>query len=78
MAQISTVIPIDHHFAIHEIETNPSDEPQAVTLLELIDAVSEVSESEEEVVATVSHMLNSGRVRLTGNFRDTPIAQFCG
>jgi len=78
MPQASTVIPIDHHLAIHEIETNPSDEPQAVTLLELIDAVSEVSESEQEVVATVAHMLNSGRVRLSGNFRDTPVAKLCG
>jgi hypothetical protein len=78
MAFVSTVIPIDHHPAIHEIDTNFDEEPQSVTLLELIDAVSEVSDTEQEVVATVSYMLNSGRVRLAGSFRDTPITKLCG
>ena len=63
---------------IHEIQTNPSDEPQPVTLLGLIEAVSEASESEQEVLATVTYMLNSGRVRLTGSFRDTPVTKLCG
>jgi len=78
MAYASTVIPIDHQPAIHEIDTRHSDEPQSLTLLELIDAVSEVSDSEQEVVATVTYMLNSGRVRLAGNFRDMPATQLCG
>ncbi len=42
------------------------------TLLELVQAVSEVSESDREVVATVRSLLRSGRVRLTGTFRDDP------
>ena len=39
-------------------------------------AVSEVTEDEREVVATVMHMLRSGRVRLSGTFRNTPIDIF--
>jgi hypothetical protein len=78
MNQTNIAIPVDHFPAIHEIPTNPSDEPQSVTLLELIEAVSEVSESEREVLATVTYMLNSGRVRLSGSFCDTPITKLCG
>ena len=69
---------VSHFSAIHEIRTNPSGEPQPVTLLELIAAVSEVSESEQETLATVTYMLNSGRVRLSGSFRDTPVTKLCG
>ena len=78
MGQTSIAIPVDHFPAIHEIQTNPSDEPQRVTLLELIEAVSEVSESEREILATVTYMLTSGRIRLSGSFRDTPADKLCG
>ncbi|MFK7896940.1 MAG: hypothetical protein AB8G23_13940 [Myxococcota bacterium] len=79
MAQPSTRVPVDHHLAVHAIDTEvAAPEPSSLTLLELIDAVSEVSENEQEVIATVQHMLSSGRVRLSGNFRDEPIAQLCG
>jgi hypothetical protein len=44
-----------------------------VTLWELVWAVSQVADNEREVVATVAHMLDSGSVRLCGNFRDCPI-----
>ena len=40
------------------------DEP--VTLFDLLEAVGEVTEDEQEIVATVLHMLESGRVRLCG------------
>ena len=53
------------------------DEPESVTLLELVRAVSEVTDDEREVVATVRHMLLSGRVRLCGNFRNTAPKDFC-
>ncbi len=43
--------------------------PVETTLLDLVQAVSEVAQSEAEVVATVHQMLRSGRVRLTGSFR---------
>jgi hypothetical protein len=37
-----------------------------LTLLDLIQAVSEVAANEREVLATVAHLINSGRVRLCG------------
>ncbi len=40
-----------------------------VTMYELVSAVSEHAQSEEEVVATVVHMVNSGLVVLDGRFR---------
>ena len=43
--------------------------PRDTTLLELVRAIGEVTDDEREVVATVRHMLDSGRVRLCGNFR---------
>jgi len=39
------------------------------TLLDLVTAVSEVSRTEAEVIATVVHLVNSGEVTLCGNFR---------
>lgn len=77
MGQAITRIPVDHHAAVHEIELQPTDEPRKLTLLELIKAVSEVSDDEDEVVATVTYMLHSGRVRLAGNFRDMPVDEIC-
>jgi hypothetical protein len=40
-----------------------------VTLLELVSAVAEHARSEVETIATVVWMVNSGCVRLCGNFR---------
>ena len=45
----------------------------AYTLLELVQSVGEVTSSDQEVVATVIHMLRSGRVRLCGSFCNEPI-----
>ena len=39
-----------------------------VTMLDLVTAVSEFADSDAEVVATVAYMVNSGSVRLCGNF----------
>lgn len=50
--------------------------PCQCTLLELVQAIGEVTEDDREVVATVIHLLESGQVRLCGNFRDQPIDQF--
>jgi hypothetical protein len=41
----------------------------AVTLLELVTAVTRHAETDDEVVATVVWLVNSGAVRLCGNFR---------
>jgi hypothetical protein len=42
---------------------------QDITLLDLVVAVSEHTKTEAEVIATVVHLVNSGIVRLCGNFR---------
>jgi hypothetical protein len=49
---------------------------QDYTLLELVEAIAEVTDDDREVVATVLHMLASGRVRLCGNFRNEPVESF--
>jgi hypothetical protein len=51
-------------------------EARSTTLLALVRAVSEVTQDEREVVATILHMLRSGEVRLCGNFRNHPIEDF--
>jgi len=43
---------------------------QNMTLLDLVKAVSEHAPSEAEVIATVVYLVNSGQVRLCGNFKD--------
>jgi hypothetical protein len=43
------------------------------TMLELVSCISEVTPDDREVVATVVALVNSGRVRLTGNFRGARI-----
>jgi hypothetical protein len=50
--------------------------PRVTTLLELVRTLNEVTDDEREVVATVLWMLQSGHVRLCGNFRDAPIEDF--
>jgi len=39
-----------------------------VTLRDLVTAVSDCAQSENEIVATVVHMINSGQVRLSGSY----------
>jgi hypothetical protein len=38
------------------------------TLLELIQSVNAFTENDREVAVVVAHLVNSGRVRLRGNF----------
>ena len=40
-----------------------------MTLLDLVNAVSRYARSEAEVIATIVHLVNSGRVRLCGSFK---------
>lgn len=54
-------------------ERHPDSLREDVTLLELVDAVSSVTDNEQEVVATVVHMLERGTVKLQGAFRGQPI-----
>ncbi len=60
-------IPVKHHSTMHEIEPDTDDDMGPLTLMELVDAVGEVAENEEEVLAAVSYMLKSGRVHLADN-----------
>jgi hypothetical protein len=48
-------------------------EARAATLLELVTAICESTDDDHEVVSTVLHLLDTGRVRLCGNFRGRPI-----
>ena len=56
----------------------PKNETQLYTLLELVSAVAEVSESEEEVVATLTYMLTSGRVQLRNGSASPAAMPLCG
>jgi hypothetical protein len=40
-----------------------------VTLLDLVTEVAKCARSDTEVIATVAYMVNSGGVRLSGNFK---------
>jgi hypothetical protein len=42
--------------------------PSKMTLLDLVQAVSDFATNDEEIVATVAYLINSGKVLLCGNF----------
>jgi hypothetical protein len=44
------------------------------TLLELVQSVSESTRTDDEVVATIAYLINSGRVRLCGTFAGAKVA----
>ena len=48
--------------------------PTQSTLLDLVYSVSLFAQTEAEVVATVAHLVNSGRVQLCGNFAGAKIS----
>ena len=57
--------------------------PSKVTLLDLVQTVSDCATSDDEIVATVAYLINSGQVLLGGNFvgarldlADTPLSTF--
>ncbi len=51
-----------------EVEQALKDAPRVTTLLDLVVAVVESSSSDEEVIATVKSLINSGQVTLVGAF----------
>jgi len=57
------------------IRTLPPETSLELTLLELVGAVSDECATEAEVVATVLHLLGSGRARLRGSFRSTSLRE---
>jgi hypothetical protein len=57
-------------FAIATRRRAVPSEPHPCTLLELVSVLAEITDDEQEVVATALHMLFTSRsVRLIGNFR---------
>lgn len=55
------------------VDFAPDEAPRDTTLLEVVRVLGEITDDEREIVATVLWMLESGSIRLTGNFRDAPI-----
>ena len=49
-------------------------ESRRVTLLELVQVVQDNCRSDAEVVAVITHMVNTGRVVLSGNFAEMRVA----
>jgi hypothetical protein len=46
------------------------------TLLEVVNAVAEASNTESEVVAVLHHLFTTGRMRLVGEFTEKDFATF--
>jgi hypothetical protein len=46
-------------------EIVPMAKTHELTLLDVIQAVSEVAETDQEIIATVVHLISSGQVRLS-------------
>ena len=88
MAQANTVaIPVEHLRHVHEIQATHKPENRkseresdadSISFLDLVEAVAEFSSSEQEVVATVMHMLRSGRVQLRGPCSEPVATKLCG
>ncbi len=51
----------------------PEPELEPMTLLDLVYAVVESASSDEEAAATILHLLESGQVRLVGQFREVDV-----
>jgi len=62
------------HVAAGKIDAG--EEALQLTLLELVQAVGEVTSSDAETVAAVRYLLATRRVRLCGNFRGAPVRIF--
>ncbi len=58
--------------AVDESELHPA-QARRVTLLDLVAALADSGASEVEVVWAITHLVNSGRVRLVGQFREAHI-----
>jgi hypothetical protein len=50
-------------------DPSPHGLSEPLTLLELVTTVAEFAANEDEVVATVAHLINTRAVTLVGNFR---------
>gem|GEM_PF-1958767 len=71
MAQAATTIRSEAHTGRTAGHHRRQRAPRVVetTLLELVQALGELTHDDREVVATVVELVREGKVRLTGNFR---------
>ncbi len=46
---------------------------QVMTLLDLVSSIAASAETDAEVVAAVTDLINSGKIRLIGNFRGADV-----
>ncbi len=53
--------------AVEESEEHPA-QAQGLTLLDLVSALADSGASDKEVIGAIVHLVNSGRVRLIGQF----------
>lgn len=53
---------------LRDLQQAEARNPEVLTLLDLVAAVADASETEEEVIATVQRLLLSGKVKLVGEF----------
>jgi len=51
----------------------PEETPSTITLLELVAAIADCTDSEDEVIAAVAHLINTRQVLLVGNFRGSDV-----
>ncbi len=61
--------------AAHKLDflTDPEQLDHPLTLLELVAAVAEQAESDGEILSVVADLINSGKVKLVGNFRGADV-----
>lgn len=78
MEPASLSIPIEHLRRVHEIRAIAAPDPDEVSLGQLVEAVAEFSASEREVIATVMHMLRTGRVKLVQSYAEPTTTKLCG
>jgi hypothetical protein len=45
----------------------------SMTLLDLVAAIADQAETDDEILTAVSELINSGRVKLVGNFRGADV-----
>ncbi len=58
---------------LQDLQRAEARNPEVLTLLDLVAAVADASETEEEVIATVQRLLLSGKVKLVGEFLDKDV-----
>ncbi len=57
---------------LEAVQQQPQDHRQ-ITLLELVAAVADEARSEDELVATIAHLIHTRQVELVGNFRGADV-----